>query len=1016
MPDKLLLTDSYPFKKLFIEFYKNESKLTAKSKADISKIYPHLAKEKEIALSDLFPVNFVRLIKNSESLQKNKSIEHNTYLRLTAKKKLMVKAKIISLQGKKGKLSLIPSLALTELESGPGAKNKTIDSKEPRFRVLYDNNPLMIFAVDTGGNILSINSKVNKVLKYKSNDLIGYSFNKLLNVEDHKIQSGYLRKCLRTPNKMFSHEIRINPKNSASLWAREYLCAFTDEDGKIEILIVCDDITHRKAKEHALRLSEEKFFNAFYISPDSININRISDGLYIDINHGFMKLTGYSKEEVIGKTSIELNIWNDLKDREELLKLLQKKGEVKDFEATFRLKDGSLKTGMMSAKIIKIQNEPCILSITKDITERKKAEKILIENEIKYKTLFDFANDAIFIMKDDTFVDCNKRTLEVFLCSREEILGQSPFKFSPVFQPDGKFSDAKGINLINQALSGIPQFFEWKHVRLNGELFDAEVSLNKVEFGNDVYLQAIVRDITDRKGAEGKITLLAHALKSISESVSITDMSDRVLFLNDAFVKTYGYTLEELKDNPISRVRSVNNPPEITSDILNQTLRGGWSGELLNVKKDGTEFYIHLSTSVIRDDQGRAIALIGVSTDITEQKKAREELISAKYRAEEMNRLKSTFLANMSHELRTPLVGILGFAEMMLNEDNAEEKKLMTEMILSSGRRLQDTLNSLLDLARIEANRVELRFKKFDLGKVTESAVRAFEGFAYTKNLSLVTKIISQPVEVYLDETLLIQVINNLVNNALKYTLTGGVVVEVDSFIENDVPHCRIKVTDTGIGIDKNDSHIIFEEFRQVSEGFNRQFEGTGLGLTLTKKFVEIMNGKIFLESTVGAGSTFTVIFPCINRDVAHPAADQDKSKKDEKQALTFNSGYTPRLLLVENDSISAEVTKYYLKDSFELHTCADGVSAIELATQNNYDCILMDINLGNSMSGTDVVKLIRKIPDYTGKPIVALTAFAMEGDKNEFIKAGCSHYLSKPFTKNSIMTLLGQIFNHNNR
>lgn len=1010
MPEKEHSKKTFQFVKLDLLFSTKNKLLNQVSYKSLTKIYPQLKNQSQIRLSDLFTGKTLKSLEKSiSSTESKKDILQNLIFKPGNKSKVAVNVTISDKTKTGFKLSLSP-IILNADKKKTARKSNTTNNGDLRFKVLYDNNPLMIFAVDSDGKIISTNPKVSEVLKYKNTELIGKVFTQIIHTDDKKRQSSYFSNCLKKPNKIFSRETRIISGKGKILWVRQNSCAFTDLDGNEEILIVCEDITAWKAELDTLKLSEEKFFNAFYISPDSININRMRDGMYIDVNKGFMQLTGYSKEDVAGKSSIELNIWNDLRDREALINLLRKSGEVKDFEAVFRIKDGSLKTGMMSAKIIKIQNEPCILSITKDITERKKAEKILIENEIKYKSLFDHANDAIFIMKDDTFVDCNKRTLEIFHCKREDILGQSPFKFSPVFQPDGKFSDAKGLNFINQALNGIPQFFEWKHIRLNGEEFDAEVSLNKVEFGNETYLQAIVRDVTDRKGAEGKIILLAHALKSISEAVSITDMSDRVLFLNDAFIKTYGYTLEELKDNPISRVRSVNNSPEVTSNILNQTLKGGWSGELLNVKKDGTEFYIHLSTSVIRDDSGKAVALIGVSTDITREIKAREELIAAKQRAEEMNRLKSTFLANMSHELRTPLVGIMGFAEMILDEENHEEKKLMTEMILSSGKRLQDTLNSLLDLARVEANRIELHYKKFILGDVVKSTVSAFDGYAYTKGLSLETIIKTEPIEVQLDETILIQILNNLVNNALKYTLKGGVVVEVDSITENGIQCCKITVRDTGIGIEEKSLEIIFEEFRQVSEGFNRQFEGTGLGLTLTKKFVEMMKGKISLESEVNVGSTFTVIFPCNSGKPDLFQLPSNSVESETEQKPLPNQLTKPKLLIVENDSVSAEVTKYYLKQNYELHICEDGPTAIELAENHTYDGILMDINLGKEMSGIDTVKLIRQIPEYSKTPIVALTAFAMEGDKNEFISAGCSHYLSKPFTKNSIVTLLSQV------
>ncbi|QQS37271.1 MAG: PAS domain S-box protein [Ignavibacteriales bacterium] len=1008
MPENIGTTIKYNFLNLKLTFSKASGRISKDSVKLLSSILPAIESNKDLFVSDLFSGSFIKsLDKFYEQTGKKKAQVVNTKLIAERKTKIPVQVGI-SVKGKTHQL-VINSISDRNPKSAKADQSvrKAIHPAE-RFHILFENNPLMIFALDTDGNILTTNSKVKEYLGFENKKLQGKNFSELLESDEHKKFSQHLDKCLRRMNKMFTREIKMLRRDGTSIWAGEHSCAFKDLEGKNEILIVCDDITIKKKKEDELRLSEEKFFKAFHISPDSININTVSEGKYLDVNQGFESLTGYSKDEVIGRTSREINIWDDINERQKLVAFLSKSGEVTDFEAAFRLKDGKVRIGLMSARLIKVENEICILSITRDITERKKAEQILVENEIKYKALFDHANDAIFIMKDDIFVDCNTRTLEIFKCNRSEILGQNPFKFSPIFQPDGKFSDAKGMTLIHKALNGLPQFFEWKHSRLDGELFDAEVSLNKVEFGNEIYLQAIVRDVTDRKGAESKITLLAHALKSISECVSITDMSDNIIFLNDAFVSTYGYTEEELIGKPITRVRSFNNPPEKTADILNDTLRGGWQGELLNVKKDGTEFYVYLSTSVIRDDNGKEIALIGVSSDVTERKKAQEELVAAKQRAEEMNKLKSSFLANMSHELRTPLVGILGFAEMILDEDNTGEKKLMTEMILNSGRRLLDTLNSLLDLARIEANKIELNYKKFILDELIENTVKAFDGFAYTKNLSLETSLNTSALEVYLDENILVQVINNLVNNALKYTLKGGVKVESDIFTENEIRHCRIKVIDTGIGIEDKSKEMIFEEFRQASEGFNRQFEGTGLGLTLTKKFVQMMNGKIYLESRVNVGSTFTVIFPC--KESVHQQSGEVIERFPEKKVTEVKNTPGAKILLVENDIVSAEVTKYFLRNRYEIHSCEDGVTAIQLTNKYLYDVILMDINLGKDLSGIETVQMIRNLPAYKSTPIVALTAFAMEGDKNEFIASGCSHYLSKPFSKTSILDLLSQI------
>ncbi|MGQ9642613.1 MAG: response regulator, partial [Ignavibacterium sp.] len=218
-----------------------------------------------------------------------------------------------------------------------------------------------------------------------------------------------------------------------------------------------------------------------------------------------------------------------------------------------------------------------------------------------------------------------------------------------------------------------------------------------------------------------------------------------------------------------------------------------------------------------------------------------------------------------------------------------------------------------------------------------------------------------------------------------------------------------IKIKDTGIGIPPESISKIFEEFRQVSEGLDRKFDGTGLGLTLTKKFVEVLGGKIQVESEVDKGSIFTISFPITETEKLQLNSG-NQSNFDISNKANINFKVKPNILLVENDDASIEVTQLFLKDVCELDVVANGEQAVESAKAKNYDVILMDINLGRGLSGLDVTQKIRSQSGYENVPIVAVTAFAMIGDKEEFIKAGCTHYLSKPFKKNELLELIGEI------
>ena len=492
----------------------------------------------------------------------------------------------------------------------------------------------------------------------------------------------------------------------------------------------------------------------------------------------------------------------------------------------------------------------------------------------------------------------------------------------------------------------------------------------------------------ERKLAEEEIAMLAHSLRSINECVSITDQEDKIIFVNQAFLKTYGYRKEELIGKHMNMVHSLKNSPKVFDEILPSTLKDGWNGELWNKRKDGSEFQIYLSTTKIKDKTGKILGLIGIATDITERRKletnlfnaaeiaklgyweyevdagnfifndqyfrlihgssakkqggnimsveefsrkfvypddsnyvakvlreaaespdpnyfantearvfrdngdvatvsvqlkvmkdssghtykvfginqditnrklAEQELIASKEKAEEMNRLKSNFLANMSHELRTPLIGILGYADF-LRQDNAntKETKEMAEIIYNSGNRLAETLNLILDISQFETKKTSIELQQLELVSKTKEIINSFNDTAHKKGLSLKASFSHSSIIINFDESAFHSILNNLINNALKFTIEGSITIAITlntTFVE-------IKVIDTGIGIAEKDLQIIFEEFRQASEGFSRNFEGSGLGLSITKKLVEKFGGRISVESEVGKGSTFIVILP----------------------------------------------------------------------------------------------------------------------------------------------------------
>jgi signal transduction histidine kinase/BarA-like signal transduction histidine kinase len=397
--------------------------------------------------------------------------------------------------------------------------------------------------------------------------------------------------------------------------------------------------------------------------------------------------------------------------------------------------------------------------------------------------------------------------------------------------------------------------------------------------------------------------------------------------------------------------------------------------------------------------------------DVTERKKAIEALIAAKEKAEEMDRLKTNFLANMSHELRTPLIGILGFSEMLSESLEGTPDEEFAKVIYSSGTRLHETLNKILDLTQIESQKLTVNNSEIEVVKKVSEEVKLFEKAAEQKGLALKIESRAEFIVAELDETLLRQILNNLLSNAVKYTNQGSITVKLRSEQTPESGVIEISVADTGIGISKQNQMFIWEPFRQESEGLGRAFEGTGLGLTIAKKFIEKLGGEILLESEEGKGSVFTVRIPCRVISVNSKSNVEAPSlRKIENLSLDAHPNEKFQILYVDDDNYASSLVKIYLKNLCVVDTVSDSESALNSIQQKHYDIIFMDINLGIGKSGIETTELIRKMAGYETTPILAITAYAMVGDREKFLSQGFSHYISKPFDKNQLISLVREI------
>lgn len=387
-----------------------------------------------------------------------------------------------------------------------------------------------------------------------------------------------------------------------------------------------------------------------------------------------------------------------------------------------------------------------------------------------------------------------------------------------------------------------------------------------------------------------------------------------------------------------------------------------------------------------------------------QKKQAIDDLKAAKLRIEKSDNLKSTLLNNLSHEFRTPITAILGFSQVIEEDSSDPDIRLNATKIFNSGRRLLKTLDSIVWLAQLESG-LTPKFNRMNLSQAVRTVISQQQDFASLKNLKVDFQC-QEDQFVVTDRELVTYALHCLLDNALKYSRTGTIIIGCRILHQGLLSFAEISVTDQGIGIDPGNLDLIFDAFKQVSEGYSRHYEGIGLGLTNTRKILNLLGGTIKVTSTPGTGSTFTITFPSVITDTEQqstpvPGITTDADPESQEAAARKS------LLVVEDHESNAELINIYLRKEYNIDIAHNGLNAISMAQQKQYDLILMDINLGPGIDGIETLRQIRTISNYASTPVVAMTGYAQYGDKDKLLAHGCTEYISKPFDRLTITGII---------
>jgi PAS domain S-box-containing protein len=840
-------------------------------------------------------------------------------------------------------------------------------------------------------------------------------------------------------------EYRTLCKDGSYIWVLGRGQAVRNESGQpIRVIGSDTDITNNKLIESKLVQNEAQFR---YLVEGGIDLiwSSDQDGLFTYLSPQFKALFGWEPSEWIGKSYTDLIHPDDLLRVKTLEFMVNAESGKKSWHPEFRHRhrDGHYvwvranSTTILNSDGVTIGSQGTLA----DISDRKQAEarlqaktKQLVQSHTKLAQSIaniQRSNALLTVLQEASFdgilvIDEHRRVITY----NQRFLNQWEIPQSLVLST----GDRQLFDIVLESLADPNEFLQqveylYDHPK---EISHSEISRKDdkifdlysapIYWSNDRYGRAwFFRDISDRKQLEQEQTRLISILEASTDFISMADADGMIFWMNTELKRLSG--IDPNHDTKQYQISDCH--PQWAVDIVLQEglpdaiAMGSWMGETALLNVEGQEIPVSQLILAHNSPQGEIEFFSFIMRDIQTRKEYEQKLELTNAELLRATRLKDEFLANMSHELRTPLNAILGMTEALQEQilGDVNEKQLKAlKTVENSGMHLLALINDILDLAKIESGQLKLDCNPTNVALLCQSSITFIQLQALNKRIKIETKIASDLPEIRVDERRIRQVLLNLLSNAVKFTPAGGrITVEVTHLELQQMPTqswIRIAVIDSGIGIAPENISKLFQPFIQIDGALNRQYAGTGLGLSLVKRMVELHGGIVGLTSELGLGSCFTLDLPCITNFPEAIANDSLAPIPAPPASAPVKVNSSPLILIAEdNEANISTLTDYLEANGYRILIAMNGEEAITLAEAHQPDLILMDIQMP-IMDGLSAIKLIRLKPDLVNIPIIALTALAMDSDRQKCLDAGANEYISKPIKLKSLCQMLHSFLN----